>query len=91
MTKKHKKYFFITAFVFIVALLYVFVQVEAERTLNILEGLHREKSKMLRDLSDLQITLVELKSLGKLEQHAKEMKFCELPENRVIYINEKDK
>ncbi|MBU2567969.1 MAG: hypothetical protein KJ967_04260 [Elusimicrobia bacterium] len=91
MIKKHKGYFFATVSVFIVALVYIFEQVEAQRTLNRLEALHKEKSKTLQDLSDLQITLSGLKSLGKLEQHAKEMKFCELPENRVIYINEKNK
>lgn len=86
MNKKAKKYLISIILLFIVAFVYLWQQIEANRMLRKLNRLHRIKEEEAEKYSQLQTKYAYLKSYKRLDAIAKKMKFVVPEKDKIIYL-----
>ncbi|MDI6640783.1 MAG: hypothetical protein QME68_00520 [Elusimicrobiota bacterium] len=86
MKKKTKNYFLAILIVFIVALVYLWEQIESERWLRKLNEIDKIREQELEKHTQLQIKYTTLRSPERLNAIAKKAKFVIPDKNKIIYI-----
>lgn len=86
MKKKVKNYFMTVLIIFIVALIYLWQQIESERMLRKLNKIYKIREEEIEKYTQLQVKYATLSTPERLDTIAKRAKFVIPQQDKIIHI-----